>query len=835
MPRSLSVSCLRVLSAVLVCLFSSGLSLMAHDPHDPIVTVAVSPNYAQDQTVFAATDFLSIRTYIFALLKSTDRGMTWSVVGGLPNNSKMLAIAFSPAYAQDQTIFVVGAGGLFRTTDQGRSWSQVVRVNAQSITVSPNFAADGTLFVVTSQKTILKSADHGQTVTQVPAPPSLTSGLNVIAMSPNYEVDHTLLLGTNADGIFKSTNAGDDWQPVTADLTVPAVKALSFSPAFSSDNTAFAATFGSGVLVSTTGGSSWTTSNSGISDLNVTSLTLSPGYQQDSTLWITTAVNGVFQSNTAGASWTPAPTISRALSNLTTTHFQMLAAAATANAAVLYLATYDGLWMASAGAPSWQYIDTIPTRLIRGINLSPNYAQDQTIFAATYGGGNLWSTNGGTSWTFRNTGMLRAYTDSSGISPNFAADGIAFSATGGGLQRTSDWGVTWERMLMAGTATCPRAIAPSPNFAQDSTVLIGTDNLPGLSYPPTVTYQGVQYPNQGLFVSTDKGNTWIPTSLGGPPVDSIAISPGFASDRTAFAASSVRGLYKSTDGGMNWTQISLPITSTQMAIVVVSPSFSTDGVVFAAASIGGIFKSTDGGSSWLLLPQTASLRALDIQLSPSYAADQTLFVGTIKRGLLKSTNGGNLLVPVTSFPDGFVTAVAVSPNFTNDHTVFAAGYHGLFKSVNAGFTWTDEAEPARIEESRSTSATAGQPPPTIVYHGAWSPALSKSASTLAYMGTAASQDTAVLNFTGSGVRWVSRIGPSQGSASIDLDGISKGTVSLTAPVDQVQRTVWELHGLVCGPHVLTITALPASQQTVLLDAFDVWVDTCPVTNLLHAH
>jgi hypothetical protein len=827
----------RVRVEALVCLAVAGLPLLAHDPHDPIVTVAVSPDYAQDRTVIAATDALSIKLQVYALLQSTDGGVNWSVVAGLPNNAKMLSLAFSPAYGQDQTIYVAGGGGLFQTTNRGTSWTVLTRQPLQALALSPNFATDNTLFAVTNQRKILKSTNRGGTLTVLPSPSALTSGLTAIAVSPNYALDKTLLLGASADGVFKSTNGGATWVQVTSGMPLPAVTALVFSPGFSADRTAFAATFGSGVLVSTNGGNSWAASNSGITDLNATSLTLSPGYLQDSTLWVTTAVSGVFQSNTQGTAWMPGEIIPRALSNLSSTHYQALAAAAGGAGTALYLATYEGLWSAAGSPSSWQYIDTVPTRLIRGINLSPHYAQDQTLFANTYGGGNLWSTTGGASWTFRNTGMLRSYTDAAAISPNFAADGMAFSSTGDGLQRTSDRGATWQRMKMLGVITCPRAVAPSPNIAQDSTVLIGTDNLPGLSYPPTVTYQGQQYPNQGLFVSTDLGNNWIPTSLGGPPVDQILMSPAFATDRTAFALSTLDGLYKSTDGGMTWTQITtLPSSAGHIAVMAISPAFASDRVLFAGAAIGGIWKSADAGATWTLLSQTGSLHAMDIQLSPNYAADQTLFAGTVQKGVMKSANGGKTLSPLTSYPDSFVTAVGISPNFANDRTLFAASYHGLFKSTDGGATWTYTAEPARIEESRSTAAIAGQPPPTIVYQGLWSLISPQPpASTMASMSTAESQDTTVLNFTGSGVRWVSRTGPTQGSATIQLDGVSEGTVSLTAPVDQYQQTVWEQHGLACGPHTFTLTALPQSGQTVLLDAFDIWVDTCPFTSLTHAH
>jgi len=482
---------------------------------------------------------------------------------------------------------------------------------------------------------------------------------------------------------------------------------------------------------------------------------------------------------------------------------------------------YEGLWVSVDGAATWRYIDTLPTRLIRHINLSPNYAQDQTVFASTYGGGNLWSTTGGSVWTFQNVGMQFPYTDASGISPNFAVDGTAFSSNSSGLQRTSDRGATWQLMQGLG-ATYPRSMAVSPAFAQDATVLIGLNSAAHPSCSP-----GGSAP-EGLFLSTDGGNTWINTSLSGVAgIISISMSPAFATDRTAFAASPSHGLYKSTDGGMTWVPVAAQPTR-KMAIVAFSPSFATDGTVFSAGTIGGIYRSADRGATWSTVSQSDALRVLDLQVSPNYASDRSFFAGTAQKGLVKFTQSGANMVPVTSFPDQFVTAVAISPHFASDHTLFASGYHGLYKSTNGGSAWTYLAAPARIEESQNITGSVQQPP-IVTFLGSWSTVTpSPVASTSAYMLTAVSQDTVVENFMGTGIAWVTSIGPNQGRASIQLDGVPQGTVSLTAPVDQYQQVVWKRLGLVCGLHSLTITGLLQSGQTVSGDAFNVWVEGCPL-------
>jgi photosystem II stability/assembly factor-like uncharacterized protein len=233
----------RVVFSVAVCLCLAATSLMAHDPHDPIVTVAVSPNFAQDSTIYAATDSLAIKLGVYVLLKSTNGGITWSAVAGLPNVKRDVGVALSPAYSQDQTVY--------------------------------------TLFIVTANMTVFESTNRGQTFTQIALPGSIGSALSVIAVSPNFDVDGALLLGTATNGIYESTNGGSSWVSVTPAQPPPAVTALAFSPSFSSDRTAFAGT-AAGVLISTSGGASWSASNAGLTDTNVNSVTLSPNYLQDS-------------------------------------------------------------------------------------------------------------------------------------------------------------------------------------------------------------------------------------------------------------------------------------------------------------------------------------------------------------------------------------------------------------------------------------------------------------------------------------------------------------------------------------------------------------------------
>ncbi len=830
---------LRFCAGFIACLNLASHALLAHDPHDPMAVVAVSPAFATDHTVVAATGLISVKLDLYVLLKSTDGGIGWSVCG-IPTNQPLSAIVFSPSYSSDGTIFAAGAGGIFRSTDFGTTWAAVESgpltpgTPVSSLALLPGFDYNTntrTVFAATAKK-ILRSTDGGATWTRLPAQPApLTSNLSVLAVSPNYGADKTLLAGTAANGIFESTNRGNSWTAVTPGLNV-SVTALAFSPEYASDATVFAGTFGSGVWISRSGGTSgsWTIAN--LPDNSVTAIALSQNYASDGALWATTADKsgnngGVFQSTNQGAAWTGPATVSRELAaNQTHIHYQTIAAGG-GSGGVLFLGMFEGLWMLPSGAASWQYVDTLPTRLVRYIHL--NSAANQTVFASTYGGGNLWSSTPGPSWnfswTYQNTGMPLSYTDASGLSPNFANDGIAFSGVFSGLLETTNGNAArpaWAVVKGGLPSIYPRALAISPNFASDQTLFAGAAT------------KG----SSGLWRSTNGGASWTqPPSLAGPAVVSMALSPAFTpSNGIAFAVSNdaaAGGIYKSADGGSTWARLST-LAQAPMDHVAVSSNYPNDQTVLAAYATGGVMQSTDGGATWTAISTLAAIRALDIEFSPNYASDHTFYVGTLQQGLLRSTNG--VWTPA-ALQDNLVTAVALTPNFnfnTSNRTMLAASYHGLYQSSDGGSTWTDTGMPARNEESRSsTDPASAYAPPTITYGnanggtGSWtSVTSSQNASTSHWMKTTVSGDTAILDFVGSGVVWVSLVGPDQGTAIVELNGVQYN-VNLNSSADQYQYPVWVSPLLPCAPYVLTLTATPQGGKGVSVDAFDVSSVNCP--------
>lgn len=117
----------------------------------------------------------------------------------------------------------------------------------------------------------------------------------------------------------------------------------------------------------------------------------------------------------------------------------------------------------------------------------------------------------------------------------------------------------------------------------------------------------------GVWKTLDGGVNWTPLSTGWKymVVSTIAISPADhnviyagTGDFVGYSSRSF-GVMKSTDGGATWTNYGADTVGTQpISKIVVDPDnpnivTATSAYVFTLAGAGGIFQSTDGGATWV--------------------------------------------------------------------------------------------------------------------------------------------------------------------------------------------------------------------------------------------
>ncbi len=259
--------------------------------------VAVLPLSQSDNIILAGT--------AKGLYTSTTQANSWSLVqDGLPPNWPIHVIAYSPADETSYTIFAGSRdGGLFRSTDGGRHWEILSSVAVNAIALSPDFAHDKTLFIGTSWGP-MRSTDGGLNW-QAHTTGLVFTSVDALAISPTFAEDHTLFAASSdfglslfepntPGGVARSTDGGLTWTSLQIGNTWFRLGlALAISPMYNQDHTIFLGTgsydclCGYGVFRSTDGGDTWDAFNAGLDTrwAMIRALKLSPNYSNDRTLF----------------------------------------------------------------------------------------------------------------------------------------------------------------------------------------------------------------------------------------------------------------------------------------------------------------------------------------------------------------------------------------------------------------------------------------------------------------------------------------------------------------------------------------------------------------------
>ena len=119
--------------------------------------------------------------------------------------------------------------------------------------------------------------------------------------------------------------------------------------------------------------------------------------------------------------------------------------------------------------------------------------------------------------------------------------------------------------------------------------------------------------------------------------------------------------------------------------------------------------------------------------------------------------------------------------------------------------------------------TSTQDSSEAITYDSWSGATSSAASGGGYRFTSKKNSNATIDFTGTGISWITATGPGDGMALVTIDGVTKGKVDLYAPASHWQ-VVEGYPGLASGAHIFQITALGAKNASstganVAVDAF----------------
>ncbi len=320
-----------------------------------------------------------------------------------------------------------------------------------------------------------------------------------------------------------------------------------------------------------------------------------------------------------------------------------------------------------------------------------------------------------------------------------------FGATGGGVWKTVDGGMTWDPMsdstTMAGSIGAI-AVAPSdPNV-----VYVGTGEEPprgnvspgngmwkstdagktwsriGLADAGQIAHLHVHPQNsdvvyaavlghifgpnetRGVYRSKDGGASWQKVLYRDEHTGAVSLAADPSNPRIMYAAlwqvrrypwgmesgGSGSGLFKTTDGGDTWTEITrnkgLPAGTVGKIGVTVSGADPNRVWAIVENENGGVFRSDDGGGSWSMVNSERRLRQRAWYYTHIYADPQdreTVYV--LNTGFYRSVDGGKTYSSIR-VPHGDNHALWIDPG---DATRMINGNDGGANvSYNSGVTWT---------------------------------------------------------------------------------------------------------------------------------------------------
>src|SRR5580658_4732324 len=320
-------------------------------------------------------------------------------------------------------------------------------------------------------------------------------------------------------------------------------------------------------------------------------------------------------------------------------------------------------------------------------------------FGAT--GGGIWkTTDAGASWIPVADGQL-ANGDVGAIAvaesdPNVIYAGMGEScirgnaSPGDGVYKSSDAGRTWKNVGLKDTQQIGR-VAINPKDAN-------------IVFVAALGHQFGPNEQRGVFRSTDGGTTWKQVLTRGPKAGAVDLSIDPNNPNTIYAAfwevyrtpyslesgGPGSGLWKSTDGGDTWTDLShkpgMPKGIFGRIGVSVSPANPQRVYALIEADQGGALKSDNGGETWTLTTSNNDIRQRAWYYTHIFADPKNVdTVYYLNVGFERSTDGGRTFTSINT-PHGDNHGLWIAPN--DPQRMIESNDGGANITSNGGRSWS---------------------------------------------------------------------------------------------------------------------------------------------------
>jgi photosystem II stability/assembly factor-like uncharacterized protein len=328
-------------------------------------------------------------------------------------------------------------------------------------------------------------------------------------------------------------------------------------------------------------------------------------------------------------------------------------------------------------------------------------SQPDTFYFGSVGGGVWKSLNSGRTWTpifdANNVASIGAIAVSS-ANPNTVyvgtgepdmRDSIAY---GDGVYKSLDAGKTWKHLGLENTKQIGRIIVDPKN---PNTVFVAAM---GNAYAPN--------PDRGVFRSQDGGATWQKVLFKNDDVGAIDLAFDPFDSKVVYATLwNVRrppwfiyapangpgaGIFKSTDGGSTWKDISvgIPVEGRGHIGISVAPSNRNRLYAVVDAKEGGVFISNDAGATWTRLSSDKRLWDRGWYFEKVTADPKNAdVVYVMNTSIYRSTDAGKTWTPIKGAPGGDdYHQLWINPD--DSKRMIVASDQGSIVTVDGAATWS---------------------------------------------------------------------------------------------------------------------------------------------------
>jgi len=521
---------------------------------------------------------------------SSDFGVSWDYYQVVNETNTLNSLLNDPT---DSRIFYsTSSYNTYKSIDSGLSWysigSHFIQLAADPFTPGKLYAVDGQLHV---------STDFGETwaLSTYPIPyPLLTVTVDPTTPSVIY------VSGSN--GIDKSTDGGESWTSIYGNLTDQRFNELIVSPQDS--NVIYAVPGDFGVYLTRNGGVEWIR----VTGENVLIDAFAMDPKDSATIYYGESYNGVYQSQDWGQTWT------NIRGNLVAMYPSAILALGDPGQTVFIGLFSDGVFHKNGNETLWTPCGLSMT------GVGP-FAADPTngerMYLAKEKSGLYKTSDGGKHWSLINNGLPEFTVTGLAIDPH-NSDLIYLGLNEEGLFRSTDQGASWSKVNIGtyfdskvssliidprnsdrifgiyGNQSVLRSLDGGSTWSLVGDILYGRYMLKLDPFDPDTIY----VTNRVLQKSGDNGDTWETISDGIPATNLIGVFPSPAQPGVLFVTTELGELYKTVDGGKNWS--ALLLDENFIYDLTFDPRIPS--IIYASGRINqvaGVFYSKDGGSNWI--------------------------------------------------------------------------------------------------------------------------------------------------------------------------------------------------------------------------------------------